>query len=87
MEKEYIILIKFNSKEEGLTYLSNSDVKFNFTDGNNVYDINGNTITIDGDYEIYNYTEIYIKNIKTNNIGIVLPGELYLEDDLIKYIK
>lgn len=87
MEKEYIILIKFNSKEEGLTYLSSSDVKFNFTDGNNVYDINGNVITIDGDYEIYNYSEIYIKNIKTNNIGVVLPGELYLEDDLIKYIK
>lgn len=70
-----------------MTYLSNSDFKFNFTDGNNVYDINGNVITIDGDYEIYNYGEIYIKNIKTNNIGVVLPGELYLEDDLIKYIK
>tara|TARA_Y100000389_G_C17320002_1_gene442531 strand:- start:27 stop:290 length:264 start_codon:yes stop_codon:yes gene_type:complete len=87
MEKKYIILIKFNSKEEGLIYLSNSDVKFNFTDGNNVYDINGNVIIIDGDYEIYLSNEIYIKNIKTNNVGAVLPGELYLEDNLIKYIK
>jgi hypothetical protein len=87
MEQEYIILIKFNSKEEGLTYLSNSDIKFNFTDGNDIYDINGNVITIDIDYKIYNYGEIYIKNIKRNNIDIILPGELYIEDDLIKYIK
>ena len=86
MEDKHNILIKFNSKQEGLNYLSTSNIKFNFTDGTNNYDINGNVLNILLDFEVLYVGDIYINNVKmiTDNI---LPGDLFLEDNFIKYLK
>jgi len=86
MEEKHIILIKFNSRQEGLDFLASSSLKFKFTDGNNIYDINGDIISITEDYETFKTNEIYLGDVKmiTNN---VLEGDLFIEDNLIKYIK
>lgn len=85
MEEKHIILIKFNSKEEGLSYLNNSNIKFNFTDGVNIFDINGNIINFNEEYQTLAIEEIFLGNIKPQVTD--LPGELFIENNLIKYIK
>lgn len=86
MEEKFIILIRFNSKEEGINYLSTSNIKFNFTDGTNNYDINGNNLNILEDFQVLSVDDIYINNVKII-INNILPGELFLEDNFIKYLK
>ena len=86
MEEKFIILIRFNSKEEGLNYLSTSKIKFNFTDGTNNYDINGNVLNILLDFEVLYVDDVYINNVKMIT-DIILPGDLFLEDNFIKYLK
>ena len=81
-----MILIRFNSKEEGINYLSTSNIKFNFTDGTNNYDINGNNLNILEDFQVLSVDDIYINNVKII-INNILPGELFLEDNFIKYLK
>ena len=86
MEEKFMILIRFNSKEEGINYLSTSNIKFNFTDGTNNYDINGNNLNILEDFQVLSVDDIYINNVKII-INNILPGELFLEDNFIKYLK
>tara|TARA_Y100000389_G_C17430818_1_gene502485 strand:- start:263 stop:520 length:258 start_codon:yes stop_codon:yes gene_type:complete len=85
MEEKYTIIIKFNTKEEGLSYLNNSDIKFIFTDGIDIFDVNGNIINFNEPFTEIKINEIYLGNIKS---GLnYMPGELFLENNLIKFIK
>ena len=85
METENVIIVSFNTKEEGLVYLTTSEFKFTFTDGINIYNSDGDIISLDINYDILPINEIYIKNLK--KVRPLSLGELFLENNLIKYIK
>jgi len=82
METEYIIIILFNSKLEGMTYLHNNNLEFVFTDGNGFYDKYGVDVLVDFEYEEYQLNQISLQ-ISDKNI----PGSLYLDNGFIKYFK
>ena len=81
MEKEYIVLLEFNSISDGVEYMSNQISPFSFC--------------VDGVY--YNNLGIEISLSETPDIidGYIhidihenpVPGELYVSDGFMKYYK
>lgn len=82
METEFIIIILFNSKLEGITYLDNSEHKFVFTDGDEYYDKDGDIVDVDFEHETYTLDQISLQIGEKS-----LPGGLYLDNGFIKYFK
>lgn len=80
--KEFIIIPRFNSMEDGLNYLNSNDIKFIFGVGDKIFDSNSTEIDIPYDSEIIN-----IDNISISINEDPLPGQLYIEDDFLKYYK
>jgi hypothetical protein len=80
---EYIVIIKFLTKSEGLVYLGDNNLEFSFkTKSNKFYDHLGNIVTAPDNYEEYEFGKISI----CDNID-PLPGELYTENGFLKYYK
>jgi hypothetical protein len=82
MKKEFIMLPQFTSKTAGLNYLKNTDNKFCFVAKNKVYDILGEEIISPDNSDIINITDIYIEIYENPQ-----PGQLYIENDFLKYYK
>ena len=71
LEKEFIILLKFNSLEEGLDYLANKELQIAFIVGETIYNYLGEEIVLEGEKEIIFPSEITL-DIKPK----FLPGDL-----------
>ena len=83
MEKKYHIVIpKFESKEIGLKYLSDSQKYFSFSVDEIVYDMNGVVIERPSESTIISIKDIFL-GIYDNSS----PGVLYIESGFIKYYK
>jgi len=78
----YIILVGFNTLQEGLDYMTSSPYNFSFIVGGQTYDSLGNPIATPDNPEIIQYGQIYI----TDNENPA-PGDLYIEDGFLKYYK
>jgi len=82
LEKEFIILLKFNSLEEGLVFLENKKLQVAFIASEVIYDYLGEEISLEGEKEIVFPSEIVL-DIKPK----FLPGDLYIENNILKYFK
>lgn len=81
-KKEYIILPEFISVEDALTYLETKNVKFSFSVNNETYSSDGVQISTPNNSEIIPINDIYIDIYENPQ-----PGQLYVEDDYLKYYK
>lgn len=79
---EFIILPKFTSIEEGLTYLNDNAINFCFAVNDKIYNINSEEIISPDNSEIIDISNIYI-GIHTDPQA----GQLYIEDNFLKYYK
>lgn len=80
--KEFIIIPEFTNLAYALKYIENSEVKFSFSVNGEIYSSNG----------IKNYTPNDGLIIEIDKINIIiynnpLPGELYIDNDFLKYYK
>jgi hypothetical protein len=82
MKKEFIILPQFTSIVIGLNYLKSTENKFCFVAKNKTYSIDGKKIDTPDNSEVINIDDIYIELY-----GDPLPGQLYIENDFLKYYK
>lgn len=82
MENEYIVLVEFNSVDEGIEFMSNSKHKFSFFSGKKTYDFNGNLISTPNKYDLQKINEILL-----DISDIPSPGLLYVSDGFLKYYK
>ena len=82
MENEYIVLIEFNTINEGVDFMQNINTPFSFMVNNITYDYLGNVIQTPMEYDLYTLNEIYL------DIHIIpSPGVLYVGDGFLKYYK
>ena len=81
-KKEFIIIPEFTTIEDGLKYIVNNDIKFSFSVNNETYSSNGIKINTPNNSEIININNIFIGVYY--NAG---PGQLYIENDFLKYYK
>ena len=83
-EKEYIVLLGFNSVQDGIDYMQSSSRSFAFSVGGSTYDYEGNSISTPTDYSVINEGDIYIGELESQFPG---PGDLYVEGGFLKYFK
>lgn len=81
-KKEFIIIPEFITIEDGLKYIKDNDTKFSFSVNNETYSSDGVKIDVPINYEVININNIYI-DIYDNPC----PGQLYIENDFLKYYK
>jgi len=81
-KKEFIIIPEFTTIEDGLKYIVDNDIKFSFSVNNETYSSDGVKIDTPINCELININDIYI-GINDNPS----PGQLYIEDDFLKYYK
>ena len=82
-EKEYIILLGFNSVQEGIDYMQSSSHSFAFSVGGNTYDHEGNSISTPDDSSVIANGDVYVCDCD----GIPAPGQLYISGGFLKYYK
>ena len=82
MENEHIILLEFNSVNEGIDFMSKSKYKFSFFVDTKTYDFLGNLISTPSDYDLHKLNEILLDISE-----IPSPGLLYISDGFLKYYK
>jgi len=82
MEKEYIVLLEFNSISDGIDYMSNQISPFSFCVDGVYYNNLGEEITLS---ETPDIIDGYI-HIDTHEEP-VMPGELYVFDGFMRYYK
>lgn len=82
METEYIIIVRFNTKLDGLNYLHNNGYQFVFTDGDIFYDAYGVEVIVDFEHETHDFDKISLQVGSKD-----LPGSLYIDNGFIKYFK
>lgn len=81
-KKEFIVIPAFTSFVDALKYIENSKIKFSFSVNNETYSSNS----------IKNYTPTNGTVININDICIDIyvnpsPGQLYIDNDFLKYYK
>lgn len=81
-KKIHIILVGFNTLQDGIDYMVSSPYKFAFIVGGQTYDSIGNPITTPENSEVVNFGSIYI----TDNENPA-SGDLYIEGGFLKYYK
>ena len=81
-KKEFIILPEFLSIENALEYIETNDIKFSFSVNNETYSSDGVKIDNPIEFEIIPINKIFI-GIYENP----LDGQLYIENDFLKYYK
>jgi hypothetical protein len=91
MEIEHVVIIKFNTKQEGVDFMSGRDNKFSFgylIDGDIVVsDFNGNDLSTPSNVDYFNLDEIFLKISSTLKANILL-GILFIDNDnFLKYLK
>lgn len=82
IEKEYIILLGFNSVQEGIDYMQSSPHNFAFSVGGSTYDHEGNSISTPDDSEVIPNGNIYVCHCENP-----APGNLYISGGFLKYYK
>ncbi len=82
MKKEFIILPQFTSIVTGLNYLKDTEHKFCFVAKNKTYNIEGKVIDTPDNSEVISIVDIYIELHEDP-----FPGQLYIENDFLKYYK
>jgi hypothetical protein len=81
-EKEYIVLLEFNSIEDGVNFMTNKISPFSFYASGKSYDSSGNEISITETTDIINgYIHVDIHQEP------VMPGEFYINNGFLKYYK
>jgi hypothetical protein len=81
-KKVYIILIGFNSIQEGIEYNQNSPYKISFSVDGVTYNEDGDTIETPNNSEVIPNGGIYVCNNQNP-----ISGQLYIEDGFLKYFK
>jgi len=79
---EFIILPEFITIVNGLEYLETNKIKFSFSVNNETYSSDGVQISTPNNSEIIPINDIYIDIYENPQ-----PGQLYVEDDYLKYYK
>lgn len=85
-DKIFVLLPRFNTKDDGLNYMSTSEYKFAFIVDDIIYSYDGIELSLTMDY-----IDVLIENMQFNNIKInknlANDSELYLEDNILQYYK
>lgn len=82
MDNEHIILINFNTINDGINFMSNINTPFSFIVNDVTYDYLGNVIQTPTDFDMYNLGEIYL-----DIHGAPSPSVLYINNGFLKYYK
>ena len=82
-KKEYIVLINFQSVSDGVNFVNSFSQPFCFLFDGQTYNSQGLVIQTPDEFVSYNQNEIYVSINETTPIS----GELYVEDNLLKYFK
>ena len=81
-KKEYIILPEFTTNESALEYFETSEIKFSFSVNGEIFSSDGVKINKPNNTNIVNINDLYI-GVYDNPRS----GELYIENDFLKYYK
>ena len=81
-KKVYIILIGFNSIQEGIEYNQTSPYKISFSVDGVTYNEDGDVIETPNNSGVIPNVGIYVCNNQNP-----IPGQLYIEDGFLKYFK
>jgi hypothetical protein len=82
-KKEYIVLINFQSINEGVNFVNTFITPFCFLFNGETYDSQGNIIQTPDEFVVYNPNEIYVSITELSPS----PGDLYVENSFLKYFK
>ena len=82
MENEHIVLINFNTINDGIDFMSSINIPFSFIVSGITYDYLGNAIQTPDDFDVYNLGEIYLDIHEVPS-----PGVLYVNNGFLKYYK
>lgn len=82
MDNEHIILINFNTINDGIDFMANINTPFSFISNGVTYDYLGNVIQTPNDFDIYNLDEIYLDIHEVPS-----PSVLYIDNGFLKYYK
>jgi len=82
IEKEYIILLGFDTIQGGIDYMVTSPHNFSFSVGGDTYDYEGNLLETPLESSVISEGGIYITNTENPQ-----PGSLYINGGFLKYYK
>lgn len=82
MENEHIVLIEFNSVNDGTDFMGTINNPFSFMVNSVTYDYLGNVIQTPIEYDLYSLNQICLDIYETPS-----PGLLYVSDGFLKYYK
>jgi hypothetical protein len=81
-KKINIILLGFNTLQEGIDYMQSSPYKFSFSFNGNSYDFTGLGISTPENSSVIDEGGIYVCSSENPS-----PGELYIENGFLQYYK
>tara|TARA_R110000868_G_scaffold105774_11_gene290465 strand:+ start:942 stop:1202 length:261 start_codon:yes stop_codon:yes gene_type:complete len=81
-EKEYIVLLGFDTVQDGIDYMQSSPYNFAFSVGGSTYDHDGNSISTPADSSVVNNGEMWVCNCENP-----IPGSPYINGGFLKYYK
>lgn len=82
MENEYIVLLEFNTINDGVDFMQNINTPFSFMVNNVTYDYQGSVIQTPIEYDLYSLNQIYLDIYEVPS-----PGVLYVSEGFLKYYK